>query len=269
MTCGWRCGALSLSLAALACGLGLLAASAVPTSASVAARNGGTFNISLTPGGIDFLDPAKAYNPPSWAVLSATCAGLMRYPKKPPPAGLRIAPDVAAFPPRVSSDGKTYTFTLRQDFRFSDGKPVRAEAFARAISRMLIPEMKSPGAEYAKDIVGAEAVTAGTRTVPTGVTAKGTRLVIKSHGLLLTFLCARRCRSSALSRRACRLTQRARGLRGGGTVLRLRVHPWAAGRAEAESVLQRGAAAPRRSLHRRHAGGLTRPGARPDRTQPG
>jgi peptide/nickel transport system substrate-binding protein len=112
-------------------------------------------------------------------LLSATCAGLMRYPNKPPPAGLRIAPDVAAFPPRVSSDGKTYTFTLRKDFRFSDGKPVRAEAFARAISRMLIPEMKSPGAEYAKDIVGAEAVTARTRTLPTGVTARGTRLVIR------------------------------------------------------------------------------------------
>jgi peptide/nickel transport system substrate-binding protein len=111
--------------------------------------------------------------------LSATCAGLMRYPNKPPPAGLRIAPDVAAFPPRVSSDGKTYTFTLRKDFRFSDGKPVRAEAFARAISRMLIPEMKSPGAEYAKDIVGADAVTTGTRTLPTGVTARGTRLVIR------------------------------------------------------------------------------------------
>ena len=60
-----------------------------------------------------------------------------------------------------------------------DGKPVQADAFARAISRMLIPGMKSPGAEYAKDIVGAEAVTAGTRTVSSGVTAKGTRLVIR------------------------------------------------------------------------------------------
>jgi peptide/nickel transport system substrate-binding protein len=168
-----------VSFAALACGLGLLAASAVPSNASVAARNGGTFNISLTPGGVDSLDPARAYTPPSWVLLSATCAGLMRYPNKPPPAGLRIAPDVAAFPPRVSSDGKTYTFTLRKDFRFSDGKPVRAEAFARAISRMLIPEMKSPGAEYAKDIVGADAVTTGTRTLPTGVTARGTRLVIR------------------------------------------------------------------------------------------
>ena len=168
-----------VSLVALACGLGLLAASAVPSRASVAAKSGGTFNISLTPGVTDSLDPALSYTAPGWALLSATCAGLMRYPSKPPPAGLRIAPEVAAFPPRVSSDGKTYTFTLRKNFRFSDGKPVRADAFARAISRMLIPGMKSPGAEYAKDIVGAEAVTAGTRTVPAGVTARGTRLVIK------------------------------------------------------------------------------------------
>ena len=168
-----------VSLVALACGLGLLAASAVPSRASVAAKSGGTLNISLTPGVTDSLDPALSYTAPGWALLSATCAGLMRYPSKPPPAGLRIAPEVAAFPPRVSSDGKTYTFTLRKNFRFSDGKPVRADAFARAISRMLIPGMKSPGAEYAKDIVGAEAVTAGTRTVPAGVTARGTRLVIK------------------------------------------------------------------------------------------
>ena len=168
-----------VSLVALACGLGLLAASAVPSRASVAAKSGGTFNISLTPGVTDSLDPALSYTAPGWALLSATCAGLMRYPSKPPPAGLRIAPEVAAFPPRVSSDGKTYTFTLRKNFRFSDGKPVRADAFARAISRMLIPGMKSPGAEYAKDIVGAEAVTAGTRTVPAGVIARGTRLVIK------------------------------------------------------------------------------------------
>lgn len=167
------------SLVTLACGLGLLAASALPSSASVAARNGGTFNISLTPGGLDFLDPALSYTAPGWALLSATCAGLMRYPSKPPPAGLRIEPDVAAFPPRVSNDGKTYTFTLRKNARFSDGKPVQADAFARSISRMLIPGMNSPGAEYVKDIVGAEAVSAGTRTVPAGVTAGGTRLVIK------------------------------------------------------------------------------------------
>jgi ABC-type transport system substrate-binding protein len=43
----------------------------------------------------------------------------------------------------MSSDAKTFTFTLRRDFRFSDGKPVRADAFARAINRTLAPQMGS------------------------------------------------------------------------------------------------------------------------------
>ena len=39
--------------------------------------------------------------------------------------------------------------------------PVRASAFARAINRMLAPEMNSPGVQYARDIVGAGRVLAG------------------------------------------------------------------------------------------------------------
>ena len=169
----WRAQA---SFVALACGLGLLAASAVPSSASVEARNGGTFNISLTPGATDSLDPALSYTAPGLGrCCRPTCAeaDALCQQALAPPAGLRIAPEVAAFPPRVSSDGKTYAFTLRKTFRFSDGKPVQADAFARAISRMLIPGMNSPGAEYAKDIVGAEAVTAGTGQSPSASPSAG------------------------------------------------------------------------------------------------
>ena len=54
----------------------------------------------------------------------------MRYPDKPPPEGYRIVPEVAAAFPKVSPDGKTTTFKLRSGFRFSDGRPVDAEAFA-------------------------------------------------------------------------------------------------------------------------------------------
>ena len=60
---------------------------------------------------------------------------------------------------RISRDRKTYTFTLRKDFRFSDGTPVRASAFARAIHRTLAPEINSPtlssGAQHTRDILGA------------------------------------------------------------------------------------------------------------------
>ena len=39
-------------------------------------------------------------------------------------------------------DGKTYTFTIRKDARFSDGKPVTARAFAHALERILTPAME-------------------------------------------------------------------------------------------------------------------------------
>ena len=67
------------------------------------------------------------------------CAHLMNFPDAPPPAGLRLVPEVATGYPRVSRDGKTYTFTLRSGFRFSDGTPVQASAFAHAIERLIAP----------------------------------------------------------------------------------------------------------------------------------
>jgi ABC-type oligopeptide transport system substrate-binding subunit len=88
-------------------------------------------------------------------------------------------PEVATGPPRVSRDGKTYTFTLKRSFRFSDGKPVDARAFARAINRTLAPDLRSLGTRYMEDIVGARAVQAGRATTASGVVAHGYRLVIR------------------------------------------------------------------------------------------
>ena len=163
----------------LGCGLALLAASVAPSHASVPARNGGTFKVTGFAPLIDTPDPALAYLPASWSILDATCAGLMTYPDKPPPTGLRIEPEIAASYPRVSRDAKTFTFTLRKGFRFSDGTSIRADAFARAIGRALAPGIESAGTLYMKDIVGAAEVMAGKRSIPAGVFARGTRLVIR------------------------------------------------------------------------------------------
>ena len=117
------------------------------TSNSTAVREGGIFRISLPAlAGLDNMDPALSFSPAGWGLLDTVCARLMAYPDKPPPAGLHLAPEVAAAPPAVSQDLKTFTFRLRSGFRFSDGSPVRASAFARAINRTLAPSMKSPGA---------------------------------------------------------------------------------------------------------------------------
>ena len=49
----------------------------------------------------------------------ATCAKLLNYPDRPGSQGTRLVPEVAAAQPRVSRDGRTYTFTVRPGFRFS------------------------------------------------------------------------------------------------------------------------------------------------------
>ena len=86
---------------------------------------------------------------------------------------------MAAGVPRVSADRKTYTFTLRSGFRFSDGAPVRADAFARAINRTLAPGIKSPWAAYTSDIVGANDVLAGKAEAAAGVVAAGNTLTVR------------------------------------------------------------------------------------------
>ena len=168
-------------------------------STARATQEGGIFRVVMNAtSGIDYMDPALASSPPGWALLDTTCARLLAYPDKRPPAGFRLQPEVATSLPAVSADGKTYTFELRTGFRFSDGSPVRASAFARAIHRVLAPQMNSPGVQYARDIVGAGRVLAGRAASASGVVARGTTLVVRltrpapdfPHRMASTFFCA-------------------------------------------------------------------------------
>src|SRR5687767_15061630 len=81
------------------------------TSNSSVVREGGIFRISLpVQAALDNMDPALSFTPPGWALLDTVCARLMAYPDKRPPAGLRLQPEVAVAPPKVSRDLKTFTF---------------------------------------------------------------------------------------------------------------------------------------------------------------
>lgn len=173
---------LRIVLALLATGAALLVAgSGQPGAvASLPHRaSGGTFKVSFVTNALDSVDPALSYTEEGWALLDATCARLLNYPDSPAPEGLRLVPEVAAGYPRVSKVAKTYPFRLRTGFRFSDGAPIRASAFARAINRILGPGITSGGAPYMQDIVGAGAVRAGRSEAATGVVADGNRLVVR------------------------------------------------------------------------------------------
>ena len=160
----------ALTLAALVAGAALLLAAA---GSPRGIKEGGTFRIATA---VNAIDPAFANLA---LALEPACGMLMRYPDKPPPAGVRVAPDLAEAEPVVSRDGKTYTFTIREDARFSDGKPVTARAFVHALERILNPAMDSFRADEFRDIVGARKLIAGKATTLAGAVAKGKKLTLR------------------------------------------------------------------------------------------
>lgn len=156
--------------AGLVLGAGVLAG-AIPEASG---REGGVFRIAGAP---DSIDPAITLD--AGDALAASCARLMSYPDKSSPEGTRVVPEVAAGYPDVSRDGRTYTFTVRNGFRFNTGEKVTAQSFAHAIARILSPAAKSGWVQYVQDIVGAKAVMDGKAMEPAGVNVRGNKLIVR------------------------------------------------------------------------------------------
>ena len=233
---------------------GVVGVFAAHGSAGRGASDGGIFRVSFQ--GLDNVDPALAYDLSSWALLDTTCARLMTYPDRPPPEGYRLRPEVAVAPPRISNGGKTYTFTLRNGFRFSDGAPVRASAFARAINRTLAPGVESGGAAVherdrrrsrrpgGEDPPAAAGVVARGNTLTDQIHAPRVRLRGEDHDAVLLRRAARAARGTPKESARSRAPARTyvADYRPGERV----VPP-------AQPLLRRDAAAPRRRLRRRPA----------------
>src|SRR5919201_1357405 len=144
---------LSISLALLAIGVGLLVAAgfASPASSNSAkagahVAKGGTLRVDQR-SDFDFIDPALAYFSHSWQVEYATQCKLLNFPDKEATAGgTRIVPEVATALPAVSKNGKTYAF-----------------------NRDLQPKMSSPATTFIEDIKGADAVLSGKAASASGI----------------------------------------------------------------------------------------------------
>jgi ABC-type transport system substrate-binding protein len=159
-------------------GLGLLASAFVTATASPATQER-VLRLNLSTTDIKYLDPALNYDFYGWRLEAATCAMLLGYPDTRGRSNARLYPEVARGFPRVTDGGKTYTFTLRRGFRFSDGTAVTPASYARAIERALNPKMQSPAATFVGDIVGADAVMAGKAERPSGVRVSGDTLTVR------------------------------------------------------------------------------------------
>jgi len=111
-------------------------------------------NTLIVSQGADFatLDPGLAQSPEAWELEYATCAKLLDYPPDSSYRGTRLVPEVATALPSVSRDRLTYTFHVQRGWRFSDGEPVTAASFARALERARSPELVSPADTYLREV---------------------------------------------------------------------------------------------------------------------
>ncbi len=163
------------------------AANAAPSAKAKAEARGGVLRVDSR-SDFDYIDPQLAYFTHSWQMGNAVNLHLLGYPDKAGVAGTRLVAEAAAGLPAVASDGKTYTFTVKTGFKFSDGTAVTAANFAASINRALDPKMQSPASSFVEDIVGAKAVLDGKATTASGVTAKGQTLTIKLTKVAPDFL---------------------------------------------------------------------------------
>ena len=110
------------------------------------------------------LDPAISSEMTSHNYVLQLFSGLVRLGDTMEPA-----PDIAERW-QASDDGRTYTFYLRHDVRFHDGREVKAEDFKYSWQRACEPETGSQtAATYLGDIVGAKEMLAGAATEISGV----------------------------------------------------------------------------------------------------
>jgi len=121
------------------------------------------------------LDPAISSEMSSHLYIMQIFNGLVRFNEK-----LEPIPDLAENL-TISPDGKTYTFFLRRDARFHDGKPVTASDIKYSWERACNPATGSQTAStYLNDIVGSADVLSGRAEHLSGVS------VIDDHTLSVT-----------------------------------------------------------------------------------
>ncbi|WP_155286789.1 peptide ABC transporter substrate-binding protein [Lacticaseibacillus zhaodongensis] len=124
---------------------------------------------------IQTMDPALATDVISGQVMQDTYAGLYRY------SGKKLQPDMATKMATVSKDQLTYTFHIRNNQKWSDGKQLTAKDFEYGWKRAVDPATKSEYAYVYSGIKNADAIMAG-KAKPSTLGIKAT----SKYGLKVT-----------------------------------------------------------------------------------
>lgn len=96
---------------------------------------GGTLNVISSFPATNLLDPAATYDQPSWNLQRLFLRKLVDYAPAPGDAGRKLVPDLATDTGQVSSDGRTWTFRLKDGVTFDDGTPITSKDVKYGIER--------------------------------------------------------------------------------------------------------------------------------------
>ena len=131
-------GALVVALGAIgACGSSDKTSSGTSSTATKSSgKTGGKVTV-LMGTAPDYLDPQLGYTTQSAEATWISYLGLYTYAHKSGADGGKVIPGLAQDFPKVSNGGKTYTLTLRQGLKYSDGSAVKASDFPYTIQRAI------------------------------------------------------------------------------------------------------------------------------------
>ncbi len=110
-----------------------------PTDTSSPSSNPDTIIIGTTDK-VASLDSADAYATHDWEILKNISDGLLTWK----PGTTDLEPDLATDMGTISSDGLTYTFTLKDGIKFGDGTPLTATGYVAQLNRLLTIGPKCP-----------------------------------------------------------------------------------------------------------------------------
>jgi peptide/nickel transport system substrate-binding protein len=103
---------------------------------------------------LDSIDTAVAYDTAAWPVTRMTNDGLVAFNQVSGLAGTEIVPDLAVSLPTPTAGGRTWSFQLRSNIRYSNGAVLKASDFRRAFERDF--SIGKFAVQYYEGIVGAK-----------------------------------------------------------------------------------------------------------------
>ncbi|MCF2131642.1 ABC transporter substrate-binding protein [Strepomyces sp. STD 3.1] len=104
----------------------------------------------------DSWDTTRGYYGFMWNFSRYYSRQLVTNTPAPGEEGAGVTPDLATDVAKVSDDGKTYTYTLRDGVTWEDGKPITSKDIKYGIERVWAQDVLSGGPTYLKEVLDPE-----------------------------------------------------------------------------------------------------------------